>query len=124
MDLMQAVKNRDLSTVKQLVKNGANINERSRFNDTALIWASIYGENEIIKFLVENGADVNQRDNDDGYTPLIGANRNNNIETVKLLIELGADVNQSNQFGDSPLSSAKSRGHDTIVKILKNAGAK
>jgi ankyrin repeat protein len=41
---------------------------------------------------------------------------------VKLLVEKGADLDSNN--GRTPLSHAVSRGHEAVVKLLIEKGAK
>ena len=43
---------------------------------------------------------------------------------VRLLLAAGADVNARANHGYTALSWAKSAGRDTIVRLLKRAGAK
>lgn len=47
-----------------------------------------------------------------------------NKKIVQYLLNHGADVNYEDENGDSALTIAKSFGHDEIVNILKQAGAK
>ena len=50
--------------VKYLVENGADVNAKDKYGQTALINAVKIGNLEILKYLVENGAYVNEKDED------------------------------------------------------------
>jgi ankyrin repeat protein len=58
------MRTQDAQTVDILLKAGANVNLRNDRGYTALIWASAYGEVEIVKKLIAAGADVNATTND------------------------------------------------------------
>jgi len=140
------------SIVKYLVDHGANVNEVMEDDNTALIIASAFNDNNkndnIIKYLIDHGADVNKK----GYylvklglhicvrenmiTPLIIACSQGNENIIKYLIEHGANVNQSgydytkknyrkiNHNITSPLLIARRYDHKNIIKYLIEHGAK
>ncbi len=60
----------------------------------------------------------------DGTTLLIYAARKGQLKAVKYLISAGADVNASNNDGETALSVAEDEGHDDVVDLLKQNGAK
>ena len=58
--LYEACKSGDIKKVRELIRKGVNVNEKSDFiEDTALLIASRKGYFDIVKLLIENGADVN-----------------------------------------------------------------
>ena len=64
------------------------INEKKK----ALMYASVYGNTEIVKLLIEKeGIDVNIQDND-GNTALILASKNGHIGIVDILIDEKLDI--------------------------------
>ena len=67
--------------------------------------------------MLENKTDLNIKD-DDRYTALIWACRNNNIEIVKLLIEKGADINAKNFIGYTALIWACRNNNTEVIKLL------
>ena len=75
--------------IKELIKEGADVNERDARGQTALMWAVQYEHTELVELLIANGADVNAKDND-GWTALIWAARCGHTETVKPLKKHGA----------------------------------
>ncbi|GLA89529.1 hypothetical protein AtubIFM56815_004009 [Aspergillus tubingensis] len=124
--------------LKQLIQNGAYINEQDRGGLTPLSRAVKNGHEAVAKLLVEKGAEVNTSDNN-GYTPLLWASQNgheavarllvekgaeNGHETVvKLLVKNGADINTTTDYGYTPLICASRKGDETVVKLLVEKGA-
>ena len=96
-----AVNAGNLSTVKQAIEFGINVNSKDRYGDTALIKASD-GTTEILKSLLESGADVDARDCREA-TALMYASEAGHIENVKLLIERGARVDLRDMNGQTAL---------------------
>ncbi len=122
-DLILAVINCNLQKVELLVKNGADVNAKDRYGQTALMWAVIKGEGPIIKFLIQKGANINARDGE-GNSVLIWAVVTENIGTIRLLLDKGADVNIKDDSGATALMIAKKRKNNEIVQLLKSAGSK
>lgn len=73
--LITAIKNRDLQTVKALIIDDGNVNINQgdyNFQVTPLHYAAMYGFDEIIEILIKHKADVNAQDSS-GLTPLHNA---------------------------------------------------
>ena len=88
---------------------------------TALHYASIRGNENIITSLLKNGADVESRTS--GYlTPLYLAAEAGQVKAMRILLALGADVNVYSQEDDkmawTPLHCAAYGGHMDAVKLL------
>ena len=79
---------------------------------------------EIVIHLLANGAAIDAIDSEYGETALAAAAFNGQPATVKVLLEKGASVNPRNKEGRTPLSVARERGHQEIVKLLEAAGGK
>ena len=62
-DLIKTIEEGDINNVVIALSNGANVNFKSYYGRTALIYASINGYTEIVKILIENGADINAKKN-------------------------------------------------------------
>ena len=124
--LRDAASSGNLDELVKLVQTGVPVNDRSSFNNTALLYAAMHGKSECVRFLIENGADVNIA-NDTGYTPLICAAKIGDYESVTMLLEAGAETwhtlkeedGSASKTQRTALSLAKYRGHSQIVELLE-----
>jgi ankyrin repeat protein len=112
-----------------LLTHGADVNQRAPGDGNPLIMAAAHGHLDIVAILVEHGADVNGVVNGD-ETPLINAAGQNRLDVARYLIERGADVNLAVDAPTingierrSPLSMAQRRGHEEMVRLLREHGA-
>ena len=108
-----------IQVVKDLIKRGADIKAKDKYETTVLHWASYFGDIELAKECLQAGIDVNTK-NKSGITPLHWAVWRD-IELVKLLIDSGAKVNSKDKWGRTPLDRAKS---EEMKALLKQHGAK
>src|SRR5262245_35542407 len=61
-DLIAAAKRGDAEAVKSLLAKGANVNAKTRYDQTPLMFAAEKGHLEIVRILIEAGADINATD--------------------------------------------------------------
>lgn len=109
--LMLAVECGDLTSVKALIKKGANVNEKNKKGMTALIPASVKGHTEIVQALLEAGANTEETWEEETVA-LYEAAQQGHDSIVKLLIDKGADINaKSKRNGWTPLMIAVAEGH-------------
>lgn len=66
--------------------------------------------------------DVNRID-DDGFTFLTKAIKNNDAELVRILLDAGADINKADQNGSTPLIRAYVEDNTELASFLVNSGA-
>lgn len=100
-----AVVSGDLTTVKQLVASGVDLNEKEPVGGSSpLISACVFNQTEIALFLIESGADINFRNND-GSTALHTAAFFCRTELVKALLSAGADKYIKNNAGSTAAAS-------------------
>lgn len=57
--LLEACKNNDIVTAKELLDSGANPNNKPRGRDSALCYATENGNLQLVKLLVKHGANIN-----------------------------------------------------------------
>lgn len=114
----------DLTSVRNLVEKGANINARDSVGMTALISAVRMGDRnkEVALFLIEKGADVNVYDKY-GLTPLMHAAQGGSVNIVNALIDKGANLNAQDQYGNTALMQAIRSPRADVVKLLIEKGA-
>jgi len=79
-------------TVALLLKQGADIEEKTSVQQTPLMMAALAGQTPTVKVLIDNGAALEARDKF-GRTPLMCALLGGNAETVQTLLDRGADIN-------------------------------
>ncbi len=115
--LIAAVAQNDLSTVRQLVKQGVNVDSRDEQGRTALLVAVAGNHIDIAQFLIDSGADVNAQDNRLD-SPLLLAGAEGTLEILQMILQAGPDFSLYNRFGGTPLIPACERGHVEVVKTL------
>jgi ankyrin repeat protein len=89
--LLSATRKGDVAQVKALLDKGADVNSKTRYNQTPLFFACDRGNFEIAKLLIDHGADLSIKDNFYGATPLTWALEKKNKEITVLLISKGVD---------------------------------
>lgn len=117
--LTRAAMDGDINAVRTLIKNGADVNEKSLLDNwTPLFFAANSGNSNAVRILIDNGADLNARVTG-GWTPLSHAAYCGYAEIVRMLIDSGANLS----LGPSgpPWKLAQERGYTTIVRMLKEA---
>jgi ankyrin repeat protein len=151
--LVIAARAGNTATVDVLLAGRANVNERNRYGDTALMIAALNGRFDIVKklrargaeldgagwtaliyaatgghdaivgYLLAEGAKINA-ESPNGTTALMMAVREGRFTTAELLVAGGADVNHRNQNGANALDWAKRNNDAQLVARLRRAGAR
>jgi len=151
-DLITVAKFGTNEELKEMVKKGADLNERDSDGRSLLSLVSCIGrrdnaeillsngatfcdvqeklysaaEGNIPEYLleaIEEGADVNAVSYYLEYTALMLAADNGSCETLEILIDKGADLEAKNDYGMTPLYIAAWSGKPECVKILIEKGA-
>ena len=123
LTFLDAAKQGELTLVQSKLLDGASIDSRDRFGNTALIYAARGAHVEIAQVLVEAGANPNQA-NVNGNTPLFEAAGSGDIELVQFILEQGSDPNAVNIKHVSPLANAVFHRHVDIAELLLQRGAR
>ena len=121
--LHKAAHGGDIDTVKTLLQQTVDPDERDAFGGTALHAAMFQQNADIIRLLIEHGFDVNAQGRSNGYTPLHDAVWANNLEAVKILLQHGAKTDIQAQDGLTPYAKAKQEGKAEIASYLEAADA-
>ncbi|HHJ10969.1 MAG TPA: ankyrin repeat domain-containing protein [Bacteroidetes bacterium] len=120
---LDAAMNGDLNKVKQIVRNGMDVNTAGVQGRTALMLAAYNGHTDIVKYLLEKRATVNVLD-DMGQSALIYAASGPFPETVKVLLDHKADPDiVAKGDGWTALMFAAAEGQLEVVKVLLAYGA-
>jgi ankyrin repeat protein len=117
-----AVKSGDLTEVKNLIAEGADINASSidNYKETPLDLAIIYNDVTLAQYLIEHGANVNALTSF-GWPCLHDAVIFGHLEVLKTLVQAGADINLPNSCGLLALDKAEKK---EIREYLISKGAK
>ncbi len=119
----------DEETLRVLLAHGASAKlVTSRYDGTALIAAAHLGHDGVVRQLLAAGAPVDHVNNLH-WTALIesivlgdGGPRHQRVASA--LLSAGANTQLSDRDGRTPLELARSRGYDTMERLLRNAGAR
>jgi len=104
--------------IKYLVQNGADVNAQTDAGWTALHYAALRNDLDIMQWMIEErNAEVNTRDLD-GTTALLLAARENHFDMVKYLLQKGADPIAPTSDGRTLLHYAAKFGHVEIARWL------
>jgi ankyrin repeat protein len=120
--LADAAEKADWATVRQLVKQRADVNAPQPDGMTALHWAVYHDHQQTVDLLIGARADVKTA-NRYGITPLSLACTNGNGAIVDRLLEAGGDPNTSLPGGETLLMTAARTGRAAPVRSLLAKGA-
>ena len=116
--LMRAALDGDTKSVRELINQGADINQRDDNGRTALMFAVVNRHYKTMKVLLEHGADVNARSNKGG-TALMGAAMAGELSMIQALLDKGADLDaRLHETNESAATLAASHGYQEIARLL------
>jgi len=119
----KAVLDGDLSKVRQLVADGADIEERDDSGRTALHIATFYSHKKMFSFLVKAGSDVNAFE-DDQYDVVTIAAVANDVEMLQLTLASGCNPkNTTSLYKGTALIASAHLGHTEVVDVLLKANS-
>ena len=121
-NVARAAKQNDAATVRSVIANGGYPDQTDDEGRTAMHYAAINGNLQIIAILIKGGAKLDPKEKL-GNTPLHMAADRNQVEATKLLLDAGATVDAENKDGMTPLMVAANRGSIEIVQVLLAKGA-
>jgi ankyrin repeat protein len=119
---VNAVKNRDVTMVRTLLKQHADPNAPDIDGTTPLIWAAHNGDSETGKLLISAGANV-KATNRYGINALHEAATLGDVAMMEALLKAGADPNATYGAGETALMLAARTGNIVAVKLLVDRGA-
>ena len=111
-----------LELMKEMLKNGRNVNETDSFGATPLMIAVVSRKMEMVQFLLSQKADPKITAKD-GYTLMHGAAFSGSKDMVKLALSYGLDVNpRYGQDGITPVDVAED--DKEALPYLRSLGGK
>jgi ankyrin repeat protein len=139
--LQEAAATGDVAAIRQLVKQGADVNAIDDMGATALYWAArgghrlgphqcgneAAGRPDVIATLLELGANPNLQDRRpkglgraSGWTPLFVALHHEQFKSARVMLERGADPNILSDQGMSVMVVAEAEGaaKDLVALIV------
>jgi ankyrin repeat protein len=118
-----AARQNNAEAVREMLVGGTgNPDQTDDASRTALQYAAINGNLEIVAILIKSGAKLDLAD-PLGNTALHLAAQRNKTEAAELLLAAGAAVDPQNRDGMTPLMVAASRGNSKLVLDLLAKGA-
>ena len=120
--LIQAVRSKNIESVRALIKQRVDVNAPQGDGATALHWAAHLDDLAMADLLIRSGARVNAA-NDDGATPLHLACMNRGASMVERLLAAGANANAKLLNGETVLMTCARTGDAQAVKALLVHGA-
>jgi len=120
LQLAEAASLGDVSQIKDLIDQGANVNGGAYQSLSALSAAASNGHEGATIFLLDSGAEIN-RVQGMGHTALKSAVGSQNPRVVQALIDKGADVCEDTD--GSALDEAMRLGDQEVVDLLVRSGA-
>ena len=119
-----AAENGDIALTKQLLKEGAEVNEAQGDGMTALHWAAEKGNSKLVDILIYAGANPMAGTRIGQYKPLHLAAKKGNTDIINILLETGIDPNiKTSNSGSTALHLAAASGDIESVISLLLAGA-
>ena len=134
----------DIERVRQLVKDGADINEPDAMGATPLYWAARgghplgphrcagedAGRPDVIKAMLDLGADPNAQDRrpripggSSGWTPLFVAFHHEQFKSAAVMLKAGANPNIRSDQGMSVMEMASAEGAPKeLIELIVDKG--
>ncbi|NXE49396.1 RN5A ribonuclease, partial [Casuarius casuarius] len=120
-ELNAAVRNGEMEKVKELLKQGADVNSKADSGWTPL-QSAVHVSEELVQFLLEMGADLHAR-KDNGGTAFIEAGIEGNVRLLELFLDLGSDINEHDDNGFTAFMEAAWYGREEALRFLHSKGA-
>jgi serine/threonine-protein phosphatase 6 regulatory ankyrin repeat subunit B len=121
-DLASLLQAGDRKEALKQIRAGADVNKKQADGTSALHWAILRVDYEVIEELIKRGAKPSTA-NAFGSTPIAEAAKLDDARMVKMLLDAGAEPEGANADGQSALMLAVKTGNLDSVRLLLSAGA-
>ncbi len=118
-----AAQRHDTAVVKTLLQQGGDVNAAQGDGMTALHWAALDGNLDLVQMLIYAGGDVGATTRLGAYTPLHMAAKNAHPDVVEALLKAGANPKTVTSSGATALMLAAAAGSTPSVEALIAHGA-
>ncbi len=123
-ELMEAVKNNDVTQLQTLINSGSDVNHLEANGDHPLVMAAYLGHAEVIDLLLRAGADVGALDPTMKATALHAAAYAGRTEAARRLIEAGIEIDRQGPYnGYTALHDAIWQNNVETARVIIEAGA-
>lgn len=130
--IFHAIKKGELETIKDLISNGLDINEKAKFTiddapkgATPLLYAAQLGKDDVVSILLDARANPRIVDWIMKSTVLHKSGYNGHPQNIQMLIEAGAELDAQGPYnGYTALHDAVWHGHYEAAKKLLEYGAR
>lgn len=112
----------DVEKVRELLTQGADVDERDERGETPLIKAALAGQTAAAAALIEAGANVSAR-NDRGFSGLHAAAYSGSVEIATMLLDHGVPVDDRADRAITSLHVAGEENQVAVAELLLNRGA-
>jgi ankyrin repeat protein len=121
----QAVYKGDVDHIRRLLREGADINARDRYGQTALMIAARNGSATLVRYLVDQGAELDQSAKYH-LTALMLAVLNGSLEIARTLVTAGANLEIQGTgapgfHGKTALDLARAQNRPDLVDALRQS---
>ncbi len=122
--LAEAAAQDDIDAVRTLLALHPDVNAAQNDGATALHWAALKGDLDMVRLLLQAGANVKATTRIGSLTPLFLAASNGSAAVIDELLRAGADAGAMNTTnGTTALMKAASAGSAESIKLLLDHGA-
>jgi ankyrin repeat protein len=111
--------------VECLIEAGANPNNRSSDGTTALYWATVAKDENLVRRFISIGATVEYEEPKDGYSSVHAVAEHGNTEIAKLLLGAGgkSKLNTFDYIARTPLMCAVESRSISVARLFIEVGA-
>jgi hypothetical protein len=118
--IVLAARSKCWNAVRALVElRGTRLDAANRDGSTAIMYAALHGELQLVRDMVGRKAEVNKA----GWTALHFAAANGHVELIRFLLEHHAYIDAESPNGTTPLMMAARQAQPSAVRILIDEGA-